>query len=218
MMLMAGCYAYSPFMATQYYVLRGIRNIQLKVKEYQHSQYCKKLEEQASYLPAATHVSHLHYMDEAFHTATSQVICHELYKDLKKPTAFEVFMANKGTSRVQTTLSTLSGAVPGIFSQDGPYMPLVHRMLQTRIFGLSATEALQMVEKCFCREHDGFHAAAKYHQRALTDARSYIADLEYITPANRELRSMAKASIAKSLKENRAAFQKFCRTAELARR
>ncbi len=77
-LVFAGAMGYSPFIATQYYVLRGMRNIQLKVKEYQHSQYHEQLLQSEQFVPAPTAVAHYHYSDEAFHTATSQLICHEV--------------------------------------------------------------------------------------------------------------------------------------------
>jgi hypothetical protein len=209
---------YSPFIATQYYILRGIRNIQLKVKEYQHSQRAQRLEKEGRSVPAATAVSHFHYQDEAFHTATSQAIAKDLYKDFRKPPRSEVFLANEAVRRLQTTLNSLSGAMPGIFSTDDQYMPQVYKLLQSRVFGMSSVEALEMVERCFCREHEGLHVAAKYHGRAVHDARAYVADMEYLYPKNRNLTQMASATIEGALKANGKAFHKFQRTVATERR
>jgi hypothetical protein len=217
MLFFAGVMAYSPFVATQYYILRGLRNIQLKVKEYQHSQYCTKLEKSGEFVPSPAAISHYHYLDEAFHTATSTLLCHDMYKDFGQPSRFETFASNFGVKKVQMTMNTLSGCVPGIFADDRPYMALVFRMLQKPLFGMNAKEALEMTEKCFCREHDGFHVAAKYHKRAFNDNRNYVDGIEYLTPANRELRIMSEASLAKSMKNNRASFDRFARAQRVGR-
>jgi hypothetical protein len=219
MAIYTGVMGYSPFLATQYYILRGIRNIQLKVKEYQHSQRAQALQQTGERTPAATAISHYHYQDEAFHTATSQAIAKDLYKDFRKPTRLEVFFANEGTRKVQLTLNRLSGAVPGIFSSDDQYMPQVYRLLQSRVFGMTPDEALAMTERCFCEEHDGLHAAAKYHGRALHDARNYVADMAYMTPNNRSLSYMAAgATIERAIQENVRAFRRFRRTAQTLRK
>ncbi len=202
----------SPFVATQYYTVRGLRNIQLKVKEYRHSQYCQELEKAGTFVPAPTAVSHYHYLDEAFHTATSQLISHDLYKDFKKPTAFEIFTSNWGVGGVQLTMQKLSSAVPGIFVEDSNYLPLIYRMLQTPLFGMNSCEALKAVEQCLCQEHEGFHVAARYHEKAYSDNRKYIEDIDYLWPINRELRIMAKASVASAIKNNIQSFKRFERS------
>jgi hypothetical protein len=202
----------SPYVASQYYTVRGLRNIQLKVKEYRHSQFCQDLEKAGAFVPGPSAVSHYHYLDEAFHTATSQLISHELYKDFGKPSGTEIFAANLGILGVQRTMQDLSGAVPGIFSPDDHYFPLFYRMFQTPLFGMSATEALQMLERCFCHEHEGFHVAARYHEKALSDNRKYVDGLDHLWPINRELKIMARASIPAALKNNARAFQRFRKT------
>ncbi len=204
----------SPFVASQYYTVRGLRNIQLKVKEYQHSQYCQELEQQNAFVPVPTAVSHFHYLDEAFHTATSQLISHDLYKDFGKPSRADRFISNMGVLTVQRTVNSLSCAVPGIFSDDKYYMPLIYQMLQSQLFGLSSTDALKTIEQAFCQEHEGFHVAAKYHQRALSDNQKYVEGLDYLWPINRELKTMASASIPKSLQNNATAFKRFKITVE----
>ncbi len=106
-------------------------------------------------------------------------------------------------------MNWLSGAVPGIFSPDRHYIPLVYRMLRTRLFDMTHDDAMEMTERCFCEEHEGHHVAAKYHQRALDDNRGYIADLDYIWKSNCELRLMQEASIARTVQDNQRAFKRF---------
>jgi len=202
----------SPFLSTQYYVLRGLRNIQLKVKEYQHLLYGKELEKKGEFVPHPTQISHYHCLDEGFHTATSKFISHDLYKDFAAPSRFELKVANFGVNRVQQTVKTLSGAVPGIFADDSAYMPLIYDMLQTPLFGMSSAEALAMMEKCFCQDQEGFQVAAKYHHRAYTQNLEYLEGIDYLSPENRELKIMGQASVDRTLKNNIAAFRKFRQT------
>ncbi len=199
----------SPFLASQYYVLRGLRNNQLKVKEYKHFLYSREQAKSGNFVPAPTLVSHYHCLDEAFHTSTSKLVSHEIYKDFSKPTSLELFLVNILVRNLQLTMNTLSCAVPGIFSDDAAYMPLVYEMLRSPLFNLSAGEALQMVEDSFCREHEGFHIAAKYHQRALKQNLDYLEGIDHLLGINRELKVMSSASIAKSLNNNIKTFQSF---------
>ncbi len=201
----------SPFVASQYYIVRGLRNIQLKVKEYRHSQLYRDLEKTGAFVPGPTAVSHYHYLDEAFHTATSQLLSHDLYKDFKDPSLSERFAANLGILGVQRTMQTLSGAVPGIFSDDEQYMPLLYRMMRSPLFGLDAREARAMLKNCLCYEHEGFHVAQRYHQKALADNLKYVEAADYLWPVNRELRIMARATVGQSLKNNVKAFNRFAR-------
>ncbi len=205
----------SPFLASQYYTARGIGNLHLKNKENTFSQYCKQLEKKGEFVPAPTAVARLHLLDESFHTATSQLISHDLYKDFPKPTAYEKFMGNLMVYLLQrNVLKGLSGAIPGCFAGDGSFvMPLIYKLLQTRLFGMSSQEALLMMEKCFCHEHEGFHVAAKYHQRLLSDLRKYLEGLDYLWPVNREMRLMASvSSIDKAIQNNIKDFKRFSKS------
>jgi hypothetical protein len=202
----------SPFLATQYFVARGLRNIQAKVKEYQHSLYGRERSKQGEFVCAPTLVSHNHCFDEGYHTTTSKFIGHEMRKDFGKPDALDVFLANGMIKEVQYSMDELSCAVPGIFANDAQYIPFVYEMLRSSLFGLSHQEALLLIEKSFCQEHEGFQVAAKYHHRALTQNLEFVADLEYLNSYNRELRVMASASIDKAIKNNIAAFQRFSKS------
>jgi hypothetical protein len=75
---------------------------------------------------------------------------------------------------------------------------------------MSSKEALVMMEKCFCHEHEGFQVAAKYHQRLLSDIHKYLDGLDYLWPVNREMRLMASvASISKAIQSNIKIFKEF---------
>lgn len=205
----------TPFLASQYYALRLIANMFLKNTEHRRSHYCMELEKKGEFVPAPTSVSRYHFLDESFHTTTSQLIAQDLYKDFPKPTAYEKFMANLSIYMMQLTLlNGLSGAVPGSFVTDKTFiMPLVYKILQTPLFGMSAQEALDWIEKCFCQEHEGFHVNLKYHQRLFSELRRFFGGLDYAWSINREMRVMASAgSISKAIQNNIKDFNQFSRS------
>ncbi|MBH8573705.1 hypothetical protein I8752_11880 [Nostocaceae cyanobacterium CENA369] len=205
----------TPFLASQYYALRFIANMLLKLTEHPRSQYFKKLEKKGEFIPAPAAVAHYHFLDESFHTTTSQLIAQDLYKDFPKPTAYEKFMANLSIYMMQLTiLNGLSAGAVASFSPDKLFvMPLVYKILQTPLFGMSAQEALYWIEKCFCHEHEGLHLNLKYHDRLLSDLCKFFDKLDYTWPINREMRVMADgASINKTIQSNTKFFHKFSRS------
>ncbi len=200
--------ASSPFLATQYFTGRGLRNIQAKVKEYQHSLYGKERERNGEFVCSPTMISHNHCFDEGFHTSTSKFISHDLMDDLGQPSSMDAYMANRLVRGVQSSLDNLACTVPGIFSDDSQYIPLIYEMLQTDIFGMTQSEALDALEQTYCQEHEGFHVAAKYHSRALKQNREFVSDLEYLNATNRDLKVMASASIDKTIANNISVFRR----------
>lgn len=209
----------SPFLASQYYSLRYIANLMLKNKEYSHSQYFRKLEKQGDYIPAPSALSFYHFMDESFHTTTSQMIAQDLYKDFAKPSAYETFLANLVIYMAQRTIfGSLSGAIPALYTSDKTFaIPLSYQLLQTPLFGMSATEALDWMKKCFCQEHQGFHTTLKYHQRLHSEMSRFFSNLEFLWPINQEWKVMAKGgSIGKAIADNSKAVARFERALALS--
>ncbi len=206
----------SPFLACVFYVTRFLANMLLKNYEYRYVQYYRELEKKGEFIPAPTAVSYNHLMDESFHTTTSELIAQDLYKDFSKPTAYEKFVANLTIYRAQSVgLSGLSGGLPGIFRTDASFMLSFYKLLQSSVFNMSAPEALQWMEKCFCQEHEGFHVNLKYHQRLLTDLRRFFQDIDYLWTVNREMQIMAAGgSINKAVESNIKAFKQFSRSVE----
>ncbi|RCJ29604.1 hypothetical protein A6770_21865 [Nostoc minutum NIES-26] len=204
----------TPFLASQYYALRFIANMILKLTEHPRSQYFKNLEKKGEFIPAPAAVSHYHFLDESFHTTTSQLIAQDLYKDFPKPTAYEKFMANLSIYMMQlTVLNGLSAGAVASFSPDKLFIiPLVYKILQTPLFDMSALEALYWIEKCFCHEHEGLHLNLKYHQRLLSDLCKFFDKLNYTWPINREMRVMASGgSINKAIQGNTKFLKQFSR-------
>ena len=204
----------SPFLACLFYVTRFMANMLIKNYEYRYSQYYRELEKKGEFIPAPLAVSHYHMLDEAFHTTTSQLIALDLYKDFKKPTAYEKFVANLTIWRAQSIgLSGLSGGMPAIFRSDDSFMLSFYRLLQSPVFNMSAPEALQWMQKCLCQEHEGFHVTMKYHQRLLVDMRRLLDPIDYLWPVNREMRLMASGgSISNAIQNNVKAFEQFSKS------
>ena len=204
----------SPFMACNYYTMRMIANMSLKTYEHQYFKRYRHLEKNGEYIPAPTAISYYHMLDESFHTTMSQTIAQEVYKDFAKPTPYEKFLANTVILRGQRgVLGGLSGWLPATFRDDASFMPSLYRLLQSPLFAMSSTEALEWMKKCLCQEHDGFHANLKHHQSLLTDFRRFFGRLDYLWSVNREMRVMAAGgSIERAIESNTKAFNQFSRS------
>lgn len=203
----------SPFLASQYYAVRMIANMSLKTYEHQYFKHFKKLNKTGEFVPAPTAVSYYHLLDESFHTTMSQVIAQELYRDFAKPTAYEKFVANLTIYLAQQgVLGGLSGGLPAVFRDDAPFLISFYRLLQSPLFDMSSTEALQWMEKCLCHEHEGYHVNLKYHQKLLGEFRRFFEPLDYLWAVNREMRLMAAGgSIDLAIKNNIKSWKRFSR-------
>lgn len=204
----------SPFLASQYYAARGIGNIHLKNKEYLYTQYYKELEKEDAFIPAPTAISRYHLLDESFHTTTSQLISHEIYKDFPQPTPYEKFLANLMISLLQTkVLKGVSGAILGATADDGDFiMSWIYQLLRSRLFGMDHAEVLNWMQKCFCQEHDGFHVSVKYRQRLCDDIQKFLNGLDHLSQDNREMRKMKESgTLDQAIAKNLKSFEKFAR-------
>jgi hypothetical protein len=207
------CWGSTPFLASQYYCMRYIANVVLKNKEHAYALYCKDLERQGNFVPAPTAISRYHLLDESFHTTMSLLLGQEFFKELPKPSAYEVFLINLTVYLAQKRiLGGFSGAIPGSFIRDGvAFMPLVFSTLQSRLFNFSKGETLRWMDKIFCEEHEGFYITQKYHQRLVKDLCRFFGAIDHMWPVNKEMRLVkAGGSIAKTLSRNRREFQSFC--------
>jgi hypothetical protein len=204
----------SPFMAAQYYSTRMVANMSLKAYEHRYFKYFKDLEKKGGFMPVPTAISHFHLLDEAFHTTMSQLISQEVHQDFHAPTGYERLLSNIIIYRLQKgLLGGLSGGLPVVFRDDTPFMTFFYRLLQSPLFGLSAQEALDWMERCLCHEHEGYHVNLKFHQSLLSAFQRYFDRLTYLWPVNRELRLMvAGGSIEQAIQKNGKAFRQFARS------
>ncbi|GAB1543927.1 hypothetical protein NUACC21_66030 [Scytonema sp. NUACC21] len=204
----------SPFLASQYYAIRIIANISLKNYEYLYYKHFKQLEKESGFIPVPTAVSYYHLLDESFHTTTSRLIAQDLYKDFSKPTAYEKFLANLTVYMAQIkVLSGLSGGLVSVFRDDAYFMLSFYRLLQSPLFDMSASEALEWMHRCLCHEHQGFHVNLNFHRTLLSALRRFFDPIDYLWPVNREMRLMsAGSSISKAIQSNVKAFKQFSRS------
>nr|RNJ65942.1 MAG: hypothetical protein EDM05_28295 [Leptolyngbya sp. IPPAS B-1204] len=208
----AAHWSVSPFLATQFFTMRYIANILLQNKESQYSKYYRDLERRGEFTPIPTAVSRYHLLDEAFHMTTSQFLSQDLPKDFPPPSTYERTILNTQVYLLQqNSLYGISGAIPGGFVGDKPgAMPMVYKLLQSPLFGMSSEETFDWMEKIFCHEHEGFHNTLRFHKRALADLRNALEKDEYLWPVNREMRVMAAAgSIEKAIAANKKALKTF---------
>lgn len=201
----------SPFLACQYYVQRFMANMLLKNYEYSYTKYFRDLSDQEKPIPTPTAISFYHFMDEAFHTTTSQLIARDMYKDFPKPTTYEKFVANLGLCLSQRdVVSGLSAGVPAIFRDDTTFLLVYYRILRSPVFDMSVQDTLYWMQKCLCEEHEGFHMNVKHHQRLLTSLRNFFDELDFLCPVNRDMSIMALGgTISKSIQRNTKAFNLF---------
>lgn len=205
----------SPFMACQYYSIRYTANAYLKSWEYVYYKYFQKLERENEFIPTPTAISYYHLLDESFHTTISQTIAKDMYKDLPKPTAYEKYLSGQMISTMQKNmLGGISGVLPGRCVADSPlFMLFIYKLLKSPLFQMSDRDTLYWMEKCFCEEHDGFHAGLKYRNKFLEAQRKFFGCLDYQWAANREMSLMAAGgSIERAVKNNTKVFKKFSRS------
>jgi hypothetical protein len=207
----------SPFLSCVFFVTRFMANMLIKNYEYRYSQYYRKLDRQQQPVPIPIAISHLHLLDESFHTTTSQLISQELYRDFARPTAYERWFANSIVRRAQqVVMPGLSAAIPATFRHDADFMANFHRLLQSPLFGFSPADSLHWLEQCFCQEHQGWQVTQRYHQQLLHDLRRLFAPIDYLQPVNRELQIMAAgSSIDQAIARNRRDWAKFTRALSL---
>ena len=179
-----------------------------KLRECQFQDIAQKAEREGEWAPSPCFMSDYHARDESFHTATSQILSHDLQKD------FTMSKNDKLWSNImlfgsQKVDCTLSAAVPLVFRSDEPFMPYMYRVLRSRLFNMDHEKAMSMLEKSLCQETQGMYELRDTHKRVREDSLKYVADLEHLWPANRELRRMATPSIEETVRNNRSAFKRF---------
>jgi len=66
-----------------------------------------------------------------------------------------------------------------------------------------------MLRKCFTMESDALHASDKTHRTAIESYKAYVANMEVLDEANRDMRFISRNSVEEQLLENRARFRSF---------
>ena len=211
--LFASSWGKSEFLASNFYLLRYLSNLFLKSYEEQIYKYCLALKKQGKDTPIATEISYYHLLDEAFHTTTSLFCGQELFKNFPQPSYVEKFIANLGVYLTQLeNLSSISGIAPSRFMNDAYLMDYIYMLFKSPIFSMDHQEALNWMEKCFCKDHEGFHINLNLHQKLLKNSLNYPNKIDYLWPVNKQLKIMASVSIEKAIKNNIASFKKFTKS------
>lgn len=196
------------FLASQYLTVRGMRTLNGKIVQHQLSQFYDKHPDQAN-APIPAQISYHHFLDESYHFNSSTLIGHEVVKTLKPPTAFERHVTNLAVTGCQRDHYAFNCSVNGIFWYEPAVFSTIYKILRSKVFGMSRTEALAMMERCFCHENQGVHEAFSTHQVARESYAQYLSDLSFLTPENRNVTLMKQSGIPEYLNVNRRAFARF---------
>ncbi len=205
----------SAFLGCQYFTVRGLRTLNGKIVQHQLSKFYTGHPSQEN-APIPSRISYSHFLDESFHFNTSTIVSHDALRSVPKPSKFESLVGNMTIWGCQKDHYHFSTAINGIFWHDPALFPTILRLLRSRIFGMSKTEALDMMWACFCEESEGMHASARTHRQSVDSYKAYLSDFDHLNAANKEMRLMSSNSLEKHLATNRKAFRKFRRTAEAA--
>jgi hypothetical protein len=202
--------ANSPFLACQYFTVRGLRTLNGKLVQHRLSQSSNGNSLAVAQRPIPAQVSYYHFMDESFHFNSSTILAHDVVKALRPPTAFERQVMNLGIRGCQQDHYHFSAAINGIFWYDPALYTAVYRMLRSPCFGLEPDEARLLMARCFTQETEGLHQSYQTHQEAITSYRVYLDQVGYLWKPNRELSWMAANSIPRYLKLQQRQFRRWC--------
>ncbi len=198
----------NPFLACQYFTVRGIRTLNGKLVQHKLSQYYETHPDKDN-APIPSKISYYHFLDESYHFNSSTIIGHDVVNSLPKPTRLESRVANLALWGCQRDHYNFSVAINGIFWFDPALFPTVHRMLCSKAFGMSDGDAKQMIADCFTKENDALHASEATHRTAIESYKAYLAGFEYVDSKNRDMQLMSGNSIEKYLETGRRAFARF---------
>ena len=196
------------FLASQYLLVRGLRTLNGKLIQHRLSEHFSESDDAATQ-PVPSAISYYHFMDESHHFNTSRIIALEITRSLEAPTAFEKWAVNRGVYGCQRDHYHFSVAVNGILWYEPALFPVIYKLLRSKVFAMERQEAIQMMRRCFCEENDGQHASRKLQEIAYSSYCTFIEPVEYLTDANREMRLMRSNSVARYLKQNCRAMEKF---------
>jgi hypothetical protein len=196
------------FIACQYFAVRGLRTLNGKLVQHQLSQYYSKHDDPDA-APIPSKISYYHFMDESYHFNSSMLLAHDVVRSLPAPTRFERYVSNLTVRGCQRDHFHFSAAMNGIFWYDPSLFDAVYQVLRSRAFGLDGDEALTLMRRSFCEESEGLEQSFRTHQTALESYRKFVAPLDYLSEANREMSTMAQSSVADHLARNRRSFDRF---------
>jgi hypothetical protein len=194
------------FIGCQYFTVRGIRTLNGKMIQHGLAQVALKAKDRDA-TPIPSRVSLYHFMDESFHFNSSRILTHDVIHSLRKPTRFESWVANRALTGCQRDHFNVSVAIKGIFWYEPALLPTIERILRSPLFGMSTSEAKQMMWECFAEETDGLRESFRIHDEAVESYKAYLDPLAYVSRDNRTMAIMSRNNVARHLAENRRALK-----------
>ncbi len=194
----------SPFLACQYFTVRGLRTLNGKLIQHRMS-----LTGETDDAPIPARLSRHHFLDESFHFDTSTTLSRDILKSLRAPGRLERLVANRGILGTQRDHYSFSSAVNGLFWWDPALFDKTWFILRSPLFGFSEIDARRMMERCFGEEHEGLHASLQSRAVALQSYREYLKPLAYVDETNRRMAHMEKNNVSRHLAGNRRALRRF---------
>lgn len=196
------------FIGCQYFAVRGVRTLNGKLIQHQLSQFYAKHPDKKS-APVPSQISYCHFLDESFHFNSSTIISHDVLSSLPPPTRFEKWVANLTLHGTQKDHFNFSTAINGLFWYDPALYPKVYKLLRSSLFRMNKEQAKQMMRACFAKENDGLHLSAKSRRIAMDSYKEYLANIDYVDRANKEMAIMNRNSVARHLETNARALDRF---------
>lgn len=196
------------FIATQYFLVRGIRTLNGKIVQHKLSQYYQQHPDKEN-APIPSKISTYHFMDESHHFNSSTIISHDVVKALKPPTRFERLISNMAVRGCQRDHFHFSQIVQGIFWFDPMGFAQIERILCSSVFDMKTAEARDIMRRCFTEDNEGLQRAATIHHEALESYRAYVADIDFLSAANKDMQLMAGSDLQGYLARNRRAFRRY---------
>jgi hypothetical protein len=196
------------FIGCQYFAVRGVRTLNGKLIQHQLSRsYTKSPDKDRAPIPSR--ITYCHFLDESFHFNSSTIISHDVLNSLRPPTRFEKWVANLTLRGTQKDHFNFSTAINGLFWYDPALYPKVSKILRSPLFAMSEGEAKEMMEACFAKESEGLHLSAKSRKTAMDSYKEYLAGIDYVDRANKEMAIMNRNSVARHLETNARSLKKF---------
>ena len=198
----------SPFLASQYLTVRGIRTLNGKLVQHRLSKYYSDApDKDAVSIPSA--ISYHHFIDESFHFNTSKTIGLEILNYLPKPTTFDKWVVNKLIEGCQEDQISFSVAINGIFWHDPVLLKQIHAILKSKSFGFDDKDIKHIMQKSFGEESEGFSRSHETYKTARESYKLFLDGLDFIEPHNRNMDIMNKTTLDKVIKNNKRALNQF---------
>jgi len=196
------------FLASQYLLVRGLRTLNGKLIQHQLSNYYSQHADRDN-APAPSKISYYHFMDESFHFNTSKIIGHEIPRSLEPPTAFETWIVNRAVWGCQKDHYHFSAAIKGIFWYEPALFPVLYKIFRSSHFGMTDSEAKDMLRQCFAIENEAIHQSFALHRTAVESYKAYVDSIAYLAAGNHAMTVMSGNTISKYLERNVKALRNF---------